>query len=189
MVQLQIKKLINQADVILEYPFKNRRADVFWKSKNIVFEVQISPISLKEVIKRSKDFEEIGIHLVWILHQKTFNKKHITPSEEYLLNNKTVFYTNISQSGEGIIFDQEQAISFTTRVLKSPPVEIDICSPIFKGYKKTLYFKNCVKLSPIYKRVKLFTPIWEKKIKIWIFKLKLKRVYYYRYFKWKIKLS
>jgi hypothetical protein len=189
MVQFKIRKLLDKTDVFLEHYFKNHRADVYWQSEKIVFEVQCSPISLKEAKKRSKDFEDLNIHLVWILHQKTFNKIHMSPSEEYLVKNKTVFYTNISQNGEGIIFDQEHALCFDQRVVKSPPVEIDIASPLFTKYKKTLLFKNSINCLPLYRRVRSYPLIWRKKFEIGAFLLKQRGTFYYRYLKWKVKLS
>lgn len=184
-VQHKILSLINKEDVYLEYRFPGHIGDIYWKSKNIVFEIQCSPISLSEALKRTKDFENLGINIVWILHQKNFNKSYMSPSEEYLVKNKTVYYTNISQHGEGIIFDQEQAISFHLRKIKSPPIEIDITNIYNKKFQKKIYFSKSIASMLLIQRIWLFRSIWKEKVKIY-FDIFLRRYhYFYKYLKWK----
>ena len=55
----------------LEKYFGNRFADVYFKLKDgheIVIEVQNSKIPVNEIIKRTKDYNEKGAYVLWILH-------------------------------------------------------------------------------------------------------------------------
>lgn len=47
----------------------DRIADLFIPSKALVIEVQYSPISLNEVLKRNWDYAQIGLSTLWILHK------------------------------------------------------------------------------------------------------------------------
>lgn len=81
----QCKKVIEDlsldAVVELEFPiFKNekliRRADVITLFKNgysIAFEVQLSPISLIEIQRRTFDYHEQGIDVQWFVTDKSAN--------------------------------------------------------------------------------------------------------------------
>ncbi len=54
----------------LEKYFGNRFADVYFKFKNgkeVVVEVQNSPISVKEIIQRTNDYNKRGVYVLWIL--------------------------------------------------------------------------------------------------------------------------
>jgi len=49
----------------------NRFADVYFKldtGKEVVVEVQNSKISVKEIIKRTKDYNQQGIYILWVLY-------------------------------------------------------------------------------------------------------------------------
>jgi len=55
----------------LEKYFGNRYADVYFKldtGKEVVVEVQNSKISVKEIIARTKDYNEKGIFVLWMLY-------------------------------------------------------------------------------------------------------------------------
>ena len=55
----------------LEKHLGNRFADVYFKldtGEEVVVEVQNSKISIKEIIKRNKDYNQKGIYILWILY-------------------------------------------------------------------------------------------------------------------------
>ena len=97
---------------ILEKYFGNRFADVYFKLKDgheIVIEVQNTKIPVKEIIKRTKDYNEKGVHILWILHGEgkcaasakyPRDQKHlsISPAEKFLhgMYGGRVYYINIS---------------------------------------------------------------------------------------------
>ena len=189
MVQHKICDLIEDPGTFLEHRFKGHIADIYWKQQNIVFEVQCSPISLEEACRRTKDFEDLGIHIIWILHQKNFNKEHMSPSEEYLVKNKTVYYTNISQASEGIIFDQEEAIIYQKRPLKSPPIEINLNNVRKRIFSRKVYFASEGTSYRLVKRIYLFPEIWKQKRAFFIERWKRKFTYYIHYIKWTINLG
>jgi competence CoiA-like predicted nuclease len=105
--QLYIFNLFESNTCLLEKRFDsiNRVADIFVEDLNLVIEVQCSYIPLIELKERIKDYQKLGLHIVWIFHDKRFNKKIKTESEKYL-KEKTHFYTNIDAKGEGMIYDQ-----------------------------------------------------------------------------------
>ena len=104
--QIFIKKLFENLSCHMEYRFNsiNRIADLYIEELNLVIEIQCSFISVKEVKTRISDYGKLGLRVLWILHEKKFNKKTKTPVEIFL-KNQTYYYTNINDVGQGIIFD------------------------------------------------------------------------------------
>jgi len=96
----------------LEKYFGNRFADIYFKLKNgreIVIEVQNSNISVSEILQRTKDYNEKGAHVLWVLHGEgkctaspkyPQDQKHvrISPAENFLhgLYGGRVYYININ---------------------------------------------------------------------------------------------
>ena len=183
---MTIKEMFPEDSVFLEQRFKGHIADIFWPEKKIVFEVQCSPISYEAAKKRTEDLEKLGLSVIWILHQKTFNKKYLSPSELYFVKKRRSYYTNISQAGEGWVFDQEEAISDFKRLAKSPPREIDLSELLHK--RSTICFKNEVTSLGFLVRISIYPDIWKLKKKIFLRHIKREFAYYYTYFKWKISL-
>lgn len=107
LLQKHLQQLIGPQDCSLEKPFKliNRIADFVWHSKKIVFEIQCSPLPAHEVEARNKDYLSMGYQVVWILHEKNFNKSFAS-SAELFLRNHPFYYTNIDEHGFGLIYDQ-----------------------------------------------------------------------------------
>ena len=126
-IQRHIVTLLKGQRVSIEKKFKQiaRIADIYWHEPNIVFEIQCSPLSLHEAKKRTADYESLGIHVVWLLHEKRFNKR-ILPKAEYYLRHKRAFYTNLDGIHKGVIYDQVDKIIYRTRIEKSRPIPIDI---------------------------------------------------------------
>ncbi|MEM8728221.1 MAG: competence protein CoiA family protein, partial [Chlamydiota bacterium] len=67
--------------VILEksFPEIHRIADVVYPPKKIIYEIQYSPITLKEVQQRNRDYATLGYTVIWILHDRHFNRKILSP--------------------------------------------------------------------------------------------------------------
>jgi competence protein CoiA len=104
--QIFIKKLFIDQNCHMEYRFNsiNRIADLYVEDLSLVIEIQCSFISLKEVQTRISDYAKLGLKVLWIFHEKKFNKKTKTPVEVFL-KNQTYYYTNINNEGQGMIFD------------------------------------------------------------------------------------
>ncbi|MBM3192608.1 MAG: hypothetical protein FJZ59_00035 [Chlamydiae bacterium] len=125
-VQNYVYNLIPKGEGFLEYRLPRHTADLLWKPKKIVFEIQCSPISIDIAVARTNDYKKMGFHLVWILHQKSFNKTYLTLAELYLRKQKNCFFTNISELGHGYIYDQEEEIANNKRVSRSKEFTIDL---------------------------------------------------------------
>lgn len=123
--QLRLLDLIGEKEGGIEVPFVpiHRIADVVWRARKIVFEIQCSPISLEEVEARCADYDSVGYSVVWILHDKQFNKRALSAAE-FFLRERGCYFTNMNRQGEGIIYDQFDIVDFKRRYFKGPPLEI-----------------------------------------------------------------
>lgn len=132
-VQLRLKKIFS--DALLEYYFPEitRFADVVIPSKKLIFEVQCSPISLFEVRARQAAYAKTGFQLIWILHEKTFNKRQLSDSELYLRQHPS-YFTNITSQGHGYIFDQFELTANVKRFYIGKKCPVD--------FRQTYYFKE-----------------------------------------------
>lgn len=126
-IQYAIQKLLIPEDVILEcrFPEINRIADVAWPSKKIIFEIQCSAISREEVEARCRDYRSMGYCLVWILHDKLFNRFHLSDAETYL-QSAPHYFTNINAFGKGMFYDQFAWIKAGRRIKRYPRQPIHI---------------------------------------------------------------
>jgi len=133
-VHLEIQKALIQSlppgESYLEkrFPSINRIADVVWEPKKQIFEVQCSPISLKEVKSRMEDYAAVGYSVTWILHDNRFNRKKLSAAE-YYLRPSHAFFTSIGKQGKGIFYDQYEVFSLAKRIKKGPRRLIDITNP------------------------------------------------------------
>ncbi len=130
-VQQALLQQLPQGEAFLEHAFPSihRIADVAWLSQGIVFEIQCSPISALEVAKRTADYQSLGLKIVWILHDKRFNKKKLSQAEQHL-RHQTCYYTNYSKKGEGIFYDQFEVCQGAHRPFKGPPLPLSFQLPI-----------------------------------------------------------
>jgi competence protein CoiA len=115
-IQLSLQKMLTPEHVQLEcrFPPINRIADVVWPSERLVFEVQISPISPEEVKARNRDYAKIGYRVVWILHDRRYNRSRLTGAE-IALRSSPHYFTNINALGRGIFYDQYATVLFKRR--------------------------------------------------------------------------
>jgi len=144
-VQLYLKSLI--PDLILEKKISGRIADLCWAKEKIIFEIQLSPISLQEARNRSVDYQTKGYSPVWILHDRRFNRRYLSPGEEYLRREVTTFFTN-----GGEIYDQFEICQNGKRLFKGPKLRVDLRMPIKEGLSEecimfpySLYFLGDLK--------------------------------------------
>ncbi|GAB4186930.1 MAG: hypothetical protein Tsb0015_05120 [Simkaniaceae bacterium] len=142
-------------EIFLEYPFKDigRIADAYLPKHHIVFEVQCSFISLKEVKRRNFDYSRLGIKVVWILHDRKYNRRKVSSAEDFLRKYPS-YFTNMNDRGEGIIYDQFEIIYRGIRMYRSRrfPVHLLCCrkKKYWQKYltwrafqnKSVLYFSN-----------------------------------------------
>ncbi len=126
-ISLQILLFNTLPGAVLEKPFPQigRIADVYWEATHTVFEIQCSPMSLQEATERCNDYQKLGIKLVWILHQKRFNKKNISPAEQFLRT-----HTNCYFARDEIIYDQFEICRRSRRIFRGPALKIDLRYPM-----------------------------------------------------------
>lgn len=129
-VQHHFLKNLPQGECALEQIFSSigRIADIFWEPRKVVFEVQCSPISAREVAERNRDYRSLGLEVVWILHDVRYNKNRLSGAE-FFLQESAHYFTNIDKNGSGIIYDQLSAIDRGKRVHRLPTLPIDIANP------------------------------------------------------------
>lgn len=153
-IQLHLLWLLPKGEAEMEVPFLSisRIADIAWTVKKIIFEIQCSSISYREIKKRTLDYLSIGYQPVWILHDRIYNKEKLT-SQEIFLQNHPHYFTNTTQPASVLIYDQLQIIHRNIRLYKGSkiPVHIhrvmsssDLCSfPIhLQKRNSNLYFSN-----------------------------------------------
>ena len=113
----------------LEKYFGNRFADIYLKlnnSKEIVIEVQNSKISVKELKNRTKDYNDKGIYVLWILHgqgncvvspksPKDEKEVKISPAESFLhkMYGGRVYYINLVHFKKNMSVSIPFALHFT----------------------------------------------------------------------------
>lgn len=129
-VQWYLFRLLNGEDVVLErrFPEISRIADVVWENQKLVFEVQCSPITKKEVEARNRDYGSIGYQVVWILHEKRFFRRQVSAAEVWLQEHPH-YYTSFDSEGVGEIYDQLHLISHCIRHFSTPKTTVNLASP------------------------------------------------------------
>jgi competence protein CoiA len=129
-IQNALIQSLPKGDCALEYrmPAINRIADVVWYSKKIVYEIQYSPITQEEVLKRNFDYKSLGWTVVWILHEKRFNHFRLTAAEA-CLRSSPYYFSNMNEEGEGMIYDQFDLTDKGLRYKKMAPLPVDLSEP------------------------------------------------------------
>lgn len=121
-IQLHLKSQIPTLE--LEKKFQNRIADAFWAEEKIVFEIQCSPILVEEAQKRCEDYRRLGLTPVWILHDRRYNHRRLTPAEEYLRTQTTTFFTD-----GRVFYDQFDICQTSCRLYQGPKLIVDLTLP------------------------------------------------------------
>jgi competence CoiA-like predicted nuclease len=137
-IQHHLFSLFPPGIAFLEHRFKeiSRIADVAVPTKGLLFEIQCSPITLQEVEKRKNDYAALGLQIVWILHDKLFNKRTRSLVEE-TLRKGPCYYTD----GKSF-YDQADLFDHKRRLYRSVPYPIDLTRPQINtlATSRTLYF-------------------------------------------------
>ncbi len=123
-LQLHLKSLI--PTISLEKPFLTiaRIADAAWEDAKIIFEVQCSPISLEEAQKRTEDYRSLGWRVVWLLHDRRYNKRKLTTAEHYLRSAGAYFFSHLQ------IYDQFDIVHHSRRLHRGPRLPITLREPL-----------------------------------------------------------
>ncbi|MFX0041819.1 MAG: competence protein CoiA family protein [Candidatus Hodarchaeota archaeon] len=119
----------NVREKSLEKYYNNRRADIYYKlqsGQEIVIEVQNSNISVKEIIKRTEDYNKKGIYVLWILYgegncvastkvPKDEKKIRISTTESFLhkMYGGRVYYVNFNTSRHQLRIGTPFALHFS----------------------------------------------------------------------------
>jgi competence protein CoiA len=129
--QCYIQNCLPKEECLLEVPFPyiQRIADVVWEREKIIFEVQCSPITKEEVLQRNHDYKRAGYRVVWVLHDRQYNKIRVSSAELSLRDSSTFYYTNIDAEGNGLIYDQFDLIKRGMRCCVLEPLSIQVLKP------------------------------------------------------------
>lgn len=106
-LQNKLALLIN-GQIETRFDSIGRIADVYSPSKNLVIEVQCSPISFEEMQSRNQDYQSLGLRVVWVLLNTRFSKKTF-PFSHYFTNG-TTFYDRYEKERLPIDFSTEIAL-------------------------------------------------------------------------------
>lgn len=133
MEHIQVQSLLysllpGECQLECRFPEIRRIADVVWHTEKIIFEIQCAPISAEEIKMRIQDYESLGFRVVWILHDKQFNKRRISSAEQYLTPFPH-YYTTINKEGVGSIYDQFDHVQRGIRLFRSSPFRVDLRFP------------------------------------------------------------
>ncbi|MEZ5315210.1 MAG: competence protein CoiA family protein [Chlamydiales bacterium] len=126
-IQKTIEKRLAPEEVWLKRYFSeiDRTADVVWPAQNLIFQIQSTPISVKEIKRQIDDYEKIGYTIVWILHASYYNFYYLTSVESFL-RSYTHYFTNINSLGEGDIYDQHALVTWRQRLIRTPRYPINL---------------------------------------------------------------
>ncbi len=98
-----LQKTGQGAEMEKRFPQIDRIADVY--AGGTVYEIQYSPMSLIEAKERTQDYESIGLQIVWILHDHTYNQERLKDMERFL-RSRVCYYASHNELGQGVIYDQ-----------------------------------------------------------------------------------
>ncbi|MEM7175021.1 MAG: competence protein CoiA family protein [Chlamydiota bacterium] len=129
-IQKTIWKSLPHGEALLEkrFPSIQRIADIAWTCQKIVFEIQCSPITLKEVKARNSAYQKLGFWVVWVLHDKRFNRFFLSAAEAFL-RCQSSYFTNIDSHGNGIVYDQVEHLRNHRRLRKGPSLTVYLNKP------------------------------------------------------------
>jgi len=148
------QKVYDSNDIIeksLEKYFGNRFADIHLKLSNnqeVVIEIQNSAITVKEIINRTKDYNQKGIYVLWILHgngtcvaspklPRDERRIKISPTEGFLhkMYGGRVYYINLVKSKKKVLTTTPFALHFSKLLDKSK-------RGIFKSRFRAFFYRS-----------------------------------------------
>jgi competence protein CoiA len=124
-IQSYLKEIFLDAELEKPFLMVGRICDVCIESKKLIFEVQCSSISQKEVDQRTTDYQKLGYQVIWIFHQKLFKKLN-APFPMYL--------TDMNERQEGSFYDFFERQWFL--------IDLKRAYRLIENEQKTTYFYN-----------------------------------------------
>lgn len=130
-VQRQIESQLPKGECVLEkiFPEIHRIADLYWEKERLVFEVQCSPMSKEEMLERTKNYRSIGCEIVWILHERNYNRYRMSALERSIASIPH-YFSDMSPGGDGIIYDQWSLAKNGFRTQSLPKMEVKFAKPM-----------------------------------------------------------
>lgn len=124
-IQKKLSSLLPPSESQLEYPMLSigRIADIAWPAQKIVFEIQCSPLSVEEAKERMDDYSSEGYQVIWILHERIFNRHRLSSLENFLAPFPH-YFTNCDASGNGLLYDQLFSLQGRQKRFLSPKIPI-----------------------------------------------------------------
>lgn len=151
-LQLHLQAKFPGAELEKRFSSIQRIADVVYETEKIIFEIQCSPITAREVMARNQDYQSLGYQVIWLLHDQVFNRKFLTAAEHFLQNSPH-YFTNFNAQGERVIYDQWDRIEKGCRLT------------IFERRVLTVEALNLIKLQS---HIRKETPQWmERRLHHW----------------------
>lgn len=123
----------------------DRIADVLWVPQRIIFEVQCSPITAAEVQQRNRDYASLGYQVVWLLHERQYNRRHISAAE-MSLRHRPHYFIDINADGKGGVYDQYDRVQNGLRMDKLPPLPVNLLNPKHTTSKNVSFWQR----NPLY---------------------------------------
>lgn len=117
-----------EGEIEKRFPSIERISDVAWTKKNLLFEIQCSPISLQEVLERNRDYQTLDMQVVWILRDGLFNRRYLSAAESFLRTRVSYFF-HVDFKGKGVIYDQREVLQSFRRLRRSFPLPVAIDQP------------------------------------------------------------
>lgn len=129
--QLYLQQQLPPGELFLEHRFPHigRIADAAWIPYQCVFEVQCSPISREEVLSRMSDYAKEGWHVIWLLHERRFNRAKGASRLDPVFQTIPHYFTNIDERGKGYLYDQFAVWKDRWRTHKLHPLPLLFSSP------------------------------------------------------------
>lgn len=129
-IQEYLQNILGREEALLEkqFPQIGRIADLVWEKEKIIFEIQCSPITPDEIAGRNSDYALQGYQVIWILHDRLYNRWRMTRAEVYL-RDFPHYFSNMDASGRGGIYDQVDCISRYKRKIVKKIFGVDWTRP------------------------------------------------------------
>jgi len=130
LAQLAIQKLLPPGETTIEKPFIeiSRVADLIWERPKLAFEIQCSHLRPKEVEQRMVDYAKVGYQVVWILDDRIFNKRSVSPSEQLIRLNPS-YYATLRKQIFPIFYDQFEVLINQKRIKKGHRLKVHLQRP------------------------------------------------------------
>lgn len=129
--QLYLQRQLPQGEIFLEHRFPaiGRIADAAWIPYQCVFEIQCSPISREEVLSRNSDYGKEGWQVIWLLHEKRFNRSVRSSRLDPVFETLPHYFTSINAEGKGCLYDQFSIWRKGYRTHKLNPLPLALSPP------------------------------------------------------------